>query len=231
MPNLLSDAGPVLEAVARASGGAPAALGVQRREGARLHNSLVLTGPEGAVAALYDKHHLVPFGEFFPLGSLASRVGLRGLAAGDGAGYAAGPGPRLIEIPGVGLALPLICYEAVFPRDTRVTPRPRLMLHVTNDAWFGTFAGPHQHLAQARARAIEQGLPILRAANTGVSAAIDAKGIVLGHLPLGATGHLDARLPAALAPTLYARTGDAPLALGLAALLALAAFRRARPPA
>ena len=228
VPYLLEDAGPVLDAVARAAGGAPAALGVQRREGARLYNSLVVTGPEGEVTALYDKHHLVPFGEFFPWGHLVSRLGLRGLAEVNGMGYAAGPGPRVIDVPGIGLALPLICYEAVFPRDTRVSPRPRLMLHVTNDAWFGTFAGPVQHLAQARARAIEQGLPVMRAANTGISAVIDARGHVADSLPLGAAGHIDAALPAALAPTPYARTGDAPLGMALGAILGLAALRRAR---
>ena len=227
IPYLLRDSAPILEAIARASNGAPAAVGVQRREDARLYNSLVVTDAGGAVAEVYDKHHLVPFGEFFPLGRLASKVGLRGLAAADGAGYATGPGPRVLPIPGVGLALPLICYEAVFPRDTRVTPRPRLMLHVTNDAWFGTFAGPVQHLAQARARAIEQGLPVMRAANTGISAAIDATGRVLQELPLGRVGHLDAALPAALPPTPYARTGDAPLAAGLTLVLALAGLRRA----
>ena len=228
VPALLEDAGPILEAVADATSGLPAALGVQRREGGRPYNSLVVTGPEGEVTALYDKHHLVPFGEFFPWGHLVARLGLRGLAEVNGTGYASGPGPRVIDIPGVGLALPLICYEAVFPRDTRVTPRPRLMLQITNDAWFGIFAGPYQHLAQARARAIEQGLPVMRAANTGVSAAIDAGGRVQGSLPLGVDGHIDARLPAALPPTPYARTGDAPLGLALGAILGLAALRRAR---
>ena len=229
VPYLLSDAGPVLDAVARATGGAPAALGVTRRAAdGRLFNSLVVTGPDGAVTALYDKHHLVPFGEFFPWGHLVSRLGLRGLAEQRGVGYAAGPGPRVIDLPGVGLALPLICYEAVFPRDTRVEPRPRLMLHVTNDAWFGTFAGPRQHLAQTRARAIEQGLPVMRAANTGISAVIDAGGRVRSSLPLGAAGHIDAALPAALAPTPYARTGDAPLAMALGVILGAAALRRAR---
>ena len=205
----------------------PSSASTASREG-RLTNGLVLAGPRGEVAATYDKHHLVPFGEFFPLGEYASRIGLRGLAASDGAGYAPGPGPRVIEVPGVGPALPLICYEAVFPRDTRSAIRPRLILHITNDAWFGTFAGPYQHLAQARARAIEQGLPVMRAANTGVSAAIDAGGRVLGSLPLGVAGHIDARLPAALPPTPYARTGDAPLAIVLAFGLALAGLGRLR---
>ena len=226
MPYMLRDAAPALEAVARASGGAPAALGIQRREGDRLHNSLVLTGAEGAVSDVYDKHHLVPFGEFFPLARYASLLGLRGLVFEDGIGYASGPGPRVIDVPGIGLALPLICYEAVFARDVRTAQRPRVMVHVTNDAWFGTFAGPHQHLAQTRARAIEQGLPVMRAANTGISAAIDAGGRVLDHMPLGVHGHIDAALPPAPPPTAYARTGDAPLALGLALVLAAGALRR-----
>ena len=229
-PYPLSDARPVIEAVARAAGEAPAALGLNRVEGGRLTNSLVVTGPSGGVAAIYDKHHLVPFGEFMPLGELAARVGLRGLAASDGAGFTPGPGPRVIDVPGIGLALPLICYEAVFPRDARAPARPRLILHVTNDAWFGTFAGPYQHLAQARARAIEQGLPVMRAANTGVSAAIDAGGRVRASLPLGVAGHIDARLPPALPPTLYARSGDAPLAGSLALVLGAAGLRRLRRP-
>ena len=187
-----------------------------------------MTGPDGSVAALYDKHHLVPFGEFFPLGAYAARIGLRGLAAGDGAGYAAGPGPRVLDVEGIGAVLPLICYEAVFPRDTRTARRPRLMLHVTNDAWFGAFAGPQQHLAQARARAIEQGLPVLRAANTGITAEIDATGRVGAEIPLGVDGYLDARLPAALAPPPYARTGDAPLAVILALALGAAGMGRIR---
>jgi apolipoprotein N-acyltransferase len=113
----------------------------------------------------------------------------------------------------------MICYEAIFPGHIRaLDARPDWMVHVTNDAWFGTFSGPWQHLALARLRAAEQGLPVLQAANTGVSAVIDARGRVLDALPLGEDGYLDTRLPPPLPPTPYARAGDAP-ALLLAVLL------------
>jgi apolipoprotein N-acyltransferase len=127
--------------------------------------------------------------------------------------------------------LPLICYEAVFPQNLRVDTRPDWLLQVTNDAWFGTLTGPYQHLAQSRLRAIEQGLPMIRVANTGVSAVIDAKGRVLARIPLGETDYLDAALPPALPETVYARLGETPVLILLAALgalLALSARRRAR---
>ena len=225
IPYLMSEAGPVLDAVDEAAGDAPVVVGLLRREGARAYNSLLMMGPEGQT--LYDKHHLVPFGEFMPLGDLLGRVGIRGLAARDGGGFTAGPGPRLIKLPGIGPALPLICYEAIFPHGMRAEGRPRFLMQITNDAWFGTFAGPQQHLAQARARAAEQGLPLVRAANTGISAVIDPAGRILAQLPLGEAGHIDAALPAALPPTPYARTGDLPwlvlLLLGLAAARAASA--------
>jgi apolipoprotein N-acyltransferase len=123
----------------------------------------------------------------------------------------------------------MICYEAIFPQDVRRVDRPRAILHLTNDAWFGTRAGPQQHLALARLRAAETGLPLLRAANTGVSAAIDARGRVLASLPLGAAGHLDAAVPAALPPTLYARVGDVLPLLAIALAATLCLLRRAKP--
>jgi apolipoprotein N-acyltransferase len=122
----------------------------------------------------------------------------------------------------------LICYEAVFPQDTRgLIERPAMMLHVTNDAWFGNFSGPYQHLAQARMRAIETGLPVLRAANTGVSASIDPKGRVLASLKLNKAGYLDVALPQAAPETPYAKTGDIPLSVLLVMfILGVAALRR-----
>jgi apolipoprotein N-acyltransferase len=112
----------------------------------------------------------------------------------------------------LGRAFPMICYEAIFPGYIRdLDTRPDWIVHVTNDAWFGTFSGPWQHLAIARLRAAEQGLPVLRSANTGVSAVIDGRGRVLDALPLGEAGYLDARLPPPLSPTFYARMGDAPI--------------------
>jgi apolipoprotein N-acyltransferase len=225
IPWRLDDAGPILERAAEAAGGAPVILGATRIEAGRAYNSLAVVGPGGEVVQTYDKHHLVPFGEFIPLGGLARLVGLRSFAARDGHGFAAGEGPRRLDLGWMGRPLPLICYEAIFPAEVGAGARPGWLLQITNDAWFGTFSGPYQHLAQARFRAVEQGLPMVRVANTGVSAMIDARGDVIRSIPLGQGGYIDAALPPAAPPTPYAKTGDAPflavLALGLTATIAL----------
>lgn len=203
-------------AIAKAARGAPVVIGLNRFDGPRVYNSAVVVGDEGAVGDVYDKHHLVPFGEYVPFGDVLAKFGIHGLAARDGGGYSAGPGPQLLDLGAVGKALPLICYEAVFPQDMRGTlARPDLILQITNDAWFGGFSGPYQHLQQARMRAIEQGLPLVRAANTGVSAVIDARGRVTAQLLLNEEGFLDAALPKARRATLYAQTGDLPLSVML----------------
>jgi apolipoprotein N-acyltransferase len=198
-----------------ASAGAPVLIGAQRVEGFAARNALALVDGGGTLATVYDKHHLVPFGEYLPLRGVADSLGITALAAVLPGGYSAGEGPALLNLgPGLGHAFPMICYEAIFPGYIRrLDTRPDWMVHVTNDAWFGTFSGPWQHLALARLRAAEQGLPVLRAANTGVSAVIDGRGRVLDALPLGEAGFLDARLPPALPPTVYARVGDAPVLL------------------
>lgn len=221
-----------LARMARAAGGAPLVFGVQRAEGEAWFNALALLDPAGEVAAVYDKHHLVPFGEYIPFGEALSALGIRGFAVREGYGFAPGPGPRILDLGAAGRALPLICYEAVFPASIRGAPeRPDWLFQATNDGWFGEVSGPYQHLAQARFRAVEFGLPLLRAANTGISAAIDAHGRVLAALPLGVEGLLDVALPAALPPTPYARAGEAPL-LALLGLLALGILaRRWRNPA
>ncbi|WP_299793271.1 apolipoprotein N-acyltransferase [uncultured Marivita sp.] len=209
VPNLLDMAGPALEVIADAAAGTPVVLGIQREEEGSYYNSLITLDRTGAVSELYDKHHLVPFGEYMPAASLFARFNILGLAARADAGYSAGPGPALIDLGVLGRALPLICYEAVFPQDVNGAPsRPDVLLQITNDAWFGTRAGPQQHLAQARLRAIEQGLPMIRVANTGISAVIDPAGRIVDSLPLGRAGFLDVAVPAPLAPTLYSRTGD-----------------------
>jgi apolipoprotein N-acyltransferase len=231
LPYLLGDAAGLLAEATAAAGGAPLATGIARGEGGLYFNSLALTDATGRVAAVYDKHHLVPFGEYVPFGDWLGRFGIRGLAATDGGGWSRGPGPAVIEVPGLGTAMPLICYEGIFAEEVNAMPdRARLLLLVTNDAWFGRQVGPYQHLAQGRLRAIEQGLPMVRAANTGISALIDPHGRILGQIPLGAEGVLDLPLPAALPPTPYSRGGDAPLVFALlAAILALAmAARRDR---
>lgn len=225
VPQLLNDAQGTLEAVHQAAPGVPLLLGIQREEGGAYYNSAAYLGSEGTVQALYDKAHLVPFGEYIPFGDVMARFGIHGFASQAGAGYAAGPGARLLDLP-VGAALPLICYEAVFPQDVRAAPaRPDVLVQITNDAWFGTRSGPYQHLVQARMRAAEQGLPMLRAANTGVSGLIDPYGRLGPSLPLGEAGHVDVVLPRALPATLYSRTGDWPV-LALSLLLAGFGFLR-----
>lgn len=229
VPFLLERSGAFLKGeLTVAARGVPVATGIQRSEGARFFNSLAVIDASGHVAAVYDKWHLVPFGEYVPLAELAAHFGIAAFAAQEGYGYTAGPGARVLDLGRAGRVLPLICYEAVFPQDLNAAPeRADWILQITNDGWFGRVAGPYQHLAQTRLRAIEQGLPVLRDANTGVTAAIDAKGRILQSLPLGAEGWIDVDVPPALPPTPYSRTGDLPATILLvAALLMLAATRR-----
>jgi len=208
------------------------ALFYRQAEGQRhWSNSLIAIGPGGEIAIRYDKHHLVPFGEYLPLRSLLERIGLSAIAGMAGAGFEAGAGPRVLEIAGLPPLAPAICYEMIFPGQIVPAggPRPGAILHLTNDAWFGAFAGPQQHLAQARMRAIEQGLPVIRAANTGISAMIDAYGRLVVQIPLDEAGTIDARLPASLSPTLYARGGDLPVICMLLAALLCVMFTQSFP--
>lgn len=229
VPAWLEEVPQLLPIMSDAAKGQPMVFGINRGEGARIYNALVLMGAGGTVAEVYDKHHLVPFGEYIPMGDVLGQLGLRGLAQRDGNGFSSGPGPRLIDIPGVGAALPLICYEGVFPHDIAAAPaRPEFLLLITNDAWFGKISGPYQHLAQARLRAVEQGLPMIRAANTGVSAMIDPAGRLTGVMPLGTAGTRDLALPAARPPTPYARIGDLPFVLFGLLCLAFLYLRKRR---
>jgi len=219
---------PTREAAIFEAANAQVVLGGRRFEGRRFYNTLALIGPGGVIEDQYDKRHLVPFGEYIPLGGLFSRFGVYGLASEEGGGFSVGQEARLIGVEGLGNALPLICYEAIFPTLAASDPRPDYLLQITNDAWFGTLAGPQQHFAQARFRAIEQGLPLVRAANTGISAIIDAKGQVIRHLPLGVAGALEGHLPGAIKPTVYSRTGDLPILGLLLICMALLVLRRRR---
>jgi apolipoprotein N-acyltransferase len=230
IPWSLQYAGTALEEIARAGGDAPVSLGVQRSDGLRYFNSMITLDQSGAVTQAYDKHHLVPFGEYVPFGDLLARFGIYGLAAQEGHGYTSGPGAKLLDFGALGRALPLICYEAVFAHDVNAAPeRPDFLIQITNDAWFGRGAGPRQHLAQARMRAIEQGLPLARAANTGISAMIDPYGRVIAALALNTAGFIDVALPAPRAATLYSRTGDLPFAgLLIVAFGAVMLRRRAK---
>ncbi len=184
------------------------------------------------MTAIYDKFHLVPFGEYIPWGDELAQLGIGAFAAQQGNGYTAGPGPTVMSVSGLPAFQPLICYEAIFPQHLRgLETRPGWLLQITNDAWFGKLSGPYQHLAQARLRAIETGLPLVRAANTGVSAVIDAHGDIRAELSLGQVGKIDAALPAALAPTLWLKWGSAPIVIfALCALIAAICLGRRSTP-
>ncbi len=216
------------DALAVHGGAARLGFGVQRLEDGRFFNSFAVLTPQAEVTHVYDKHHLVPFGEYIPFSEWLLGTPIGGLAGQALSGYTAGPGPVVLDMGHLGLVLPLICYESIFPRHLRTTPRPDWVLQVTNDAWFGALTGPYQHLAQARLRAVEQGLPVLRVANTGVSAFIDARGGIVSALPLNEAGVLDGPVPGALPPTFYASHGDWPLVLALALILLGAALIRRR---
>lgn len=209
-------------------------------DGRLAYNSLAVVRPARGAATpifgLYDKYRLVPFGEFMPLDSLAGRLGLKQLVH-VGEGFTAGPAPRPLRVPGLPAFQPLICYEALFPGFTRdgarrAEVRPAFLVNASTDAWFGPAAGPLQHFNLASYRSIEEGLPMLRATPTGVSAVIDPFGRPLVRLGLGRAGVIDAALPAPLPPTPYDRLGDAPFWAMLAASLLAAAvgFRRRGAP-
>lgn len=175
-------------------------------------NSLQAITADGRLIATYDKHHLVPFGEYVPLREL---LGLNKLTPGA-LDFSEGPGPRTLMLGNLPPFSPSICYEAIFPDGVvdSAGPRPAWLLNITNDGWFGITSGPYQHLASARLRAVEQGLPLVRAANTGISAIVDPYGRVLQRLSLGAEGVIDAALPApaSVVPP-YGRVGGWPLAI------------------
>ena len=182
----------------------------------RAYNSIYVIDHDGNVLSVYDKLHLVPFGEFLPFQDWLEKIGLEQLTKVQG-GFIPGTHRRSMDVPNAPRMLPLICYEAVFPGDVvERNDRPGWIVNLTNDGWFGISTGPYQHLQQARLRAIEQGLPLVRAANTGISAVIDPLGRVVARLGLGLEGVLDSNLPAAIPPTPYARAGDLPALIILA---------------
>ena len=190
----------------------------------RAYNSIYLIDHDGSVLSVYDKLHLVPFGEFLPLQDWMEKLGFVPLTGG----FIPGLRRKPMEVPNAPRMLPLICYEAVFPGEIEARDdRPGWIVNLTNDGWFGISSGPYQHLQQARVRAIEEGLPLVRAANTGISAVIDPVGRIVARLGLGAEGVLDSTLPSAIAPTLYARSGDIPAAMIVAIAIIVVIRRRA----
>ncbi len=190
------------------------------------YNSVIAFDGMAEVVARYDKWRLVPGGEFLPFAWLLEPLGFRKVVTVPG-NFTAGPGPVTLAIPGAPPAAMLVCYEAIFPHDlVDAIDRPGWIVNVTNDGWFGLSTGPWQHLAQARLRSIEQGLPLVRVANTGISAVIDSYGRLRASLPIATRGVIDSHLPVALPPTIYSRFGDWTLGLLLAVCLALVLVSR-----
>ncbi|HEY1365062.1 MAG TPA: apolipoprotein N-acyltransferase [Xanthobacteraceae bacterium] len=218
----------------------------------RAYNSIYVIDHDGSILSVYDKVHLVPFGEYLPFQAALERLGLTQLTKVRG-GFIAGDRRRNQHVPGAPDFLPLVCYEIIFPGDAVPRSerpgwlyhqvgrylgwpfvagsgaRPGWLLNLTNDGWFGASAGPYQHFQQARVRAIEEGLPLVRAANTGISAVVDPLGRIIRSLRLGEEGVLDAPLPRPVAPTLYARLGDGPFAVMMLAALLVIGRRRRTP--
>jgi apolipoprotein N-acyltransferase len=193
----------------------------------RAYNSVYVIDHDGNVLSVYDKLHLVPFGEFLPFQDLMEKIGFEQLTKVQG-GFIPGTRRHSMDVPNAPRMLPLICYEAIFPGHVvDRNDRPGWIVNLTNDGWFGISTGPYQHLQQARLRAIEQGLPLVRAANTGISAVIDPLGRIVAQLGLGLEGVLDSGLPAAIPPTPYARAGDIPIMIILAAAWLYVIRRRA----
>jgi apolipoprotein N-acyltransferase len=207
-------------------------IGLTSKDGRTLtgaSNSVFAIAPGGRILGRYDKAHLVPYGEYLPMRPLLSAIGLSRLAPGD-LDFDDGPGPRTIELPGFGKMGVQVCYEIIFSGQVADRAhRPDFVFNPSNDAWFGRW-GPPQHLAQARLRAAEEGIPIIRATPTGISAVVDADGRLLKSLPWHSAGRIDTVIPAARAPTLFARLSNIiPVVLGfllIAAGIAAGRFRR-----
>jgi apolipoprotein N-acyltransferase len=191
----------------------------------RAFNSVYAIDHTG-IRATYDKMHLVPFGEYVPFEPLLTRLGIMQLAGGPG-GFLPGVERRRMAIAGAPDVLPLVCYEVIFPGAAVPDgERPGWLLNLTNDAWFGISAGPYQHFQQARVRAIEEGLPLIRAANSGISAVVDPVGRIVASLPLGRDGLLDSALPKSAQITIYASVGDSVFAIAVIGILTAGLFSR-----
>jgi apolipoprotein N-acyltransferase len=174
----------------------------------RVFNSVYVIADNGEIVGAYDKVHLVPFGEYLPFRGLFDALGVRQVIDLPG-GFSPGSRRLTLTLDGAPSFTPLICYEIIFPGEVLPPgPRPGWLLNLTNDGWYGNTPGPYQHFLQARLRAVEEGLPLVRVANSGISGIIDGYGRVLRSLGLGLAGIVDGNLPATLPPTVYARFGD-----------------------
>jgi len=197
----------------------------------KFFNAIQVIDDRGTILGSYDKVHLVPFGEYVPkfLDTLIKAAGLRQFVHIPG-GFEPSERHKPLSVPGLPPVAATICYEAIFPDEILAEgARPDLILNVTNDGWFGQTTGPYQHFAQARLRAVEEGLPLVRAANTGISAVVDAYGRIVDGLPLGVEGIIDAKLPVALQANLSAKTRSFSLTATLViCLMALIVRRKQR---
>ena len=218
--DLLVTGGTRIEYARRQSGAGIEEIGV-----AATNSAFVLDG-QGIVRARYDKAHLVPYGEYLPMRPLLSAIGLSRLVPGD-IDFNPGPGPQSITLPGFGKIGVQICYEIIFSGHVADrNNRPDFLFNPSNDAWFGSW-GPPEHLAQARLRAIEEGLPVIRSTPTGISAVIDANGAIVVALPMNKAGVIQTTLPAAAPPTLFSRFGNLlPLGFALTLIGFAVALRR-----
>lgn len=195
----------------------------------RVYNSLMVFDSDGRLATLYDKTHLVPFGEYLPFRAFLESVGLQTLTRLRG-GFEIGPKPRpLMTIAGLSPVGPLICYEAIFPGAV-VSPgkRANVLINVTNDGWFGNTTGPQQHFHQARVRAVEEGVPLIRSANNGISAVVDPRGRIIAMLGLNERGSVDSALPKPLDPTVFATHGFVPFWIVILVFVLIGAYRQFR---
>jgi apolipoprotein N-acyltransferase len=190
----------------------------------RIFNSLLAISGSGEVISRSDKFHLVPWGEYLPLESFLAPLGLRRLVTLPGS-FVAGVGPQTVKLPATPAFSPLICYEIIFPGSVaqRAT-RPQFLLNVTNDGWFGASSGPYQHFDQGRLRAIEEGLPLVRAANTGISGVVDGLGRVRQESILNEQAVIDSTLPQELEPTIYSKNGDFPVLIWLVLVILAAGY-------
>jgi apolipoprotein N-acyltransferase len=239
-PFLLARDGAALAAISEfLRGGTTLVTGAARldendRSDGRRHffNSILTLDRRGLLPERYDKRHLVPFGEYLPFGRWFERIGVTQFVHMPG-GFDPGTGADRLHVPGLPTARALICYEAIFPNERGEAldqpDPPRWMLNVTDDAWFGLTAGPHQHFAEARLRAIETGLPLVRAANTGISAVVDGRGRILAEAQLGVEAVVDSALPEPLPPTWQRRWGSSTAGWIALFFLAVVALARRRP--
>jgi apolipoprotein N-acyltransferase len=217
------------------TGAARAGTSLPGEEQPPIYNAIQVITRDGGIVSSYDKHHLVPFGEYLPapFETAMQALGLTAFVAIPG-GFTASPRRQALAVPGLPPVAASICYEAIFPGAVLPSAadgaalRPQLLLNVTNDAWFGLTPGPHQHAQQARLRAVEEGLPMIRAANNGISSVVDGYGRVVGSLPLGSDGVLDTGLPRAIGSTTFSRVGNLPALVSMVLCLVLAGMGRMR---